>query len=362
MRIFHIVTRLDLGGGERVAFNIAESGTKEMEYHIVEVVHAESEFSDKIKEELRLHRILYHTSPIKNKKLAILLFPFWFLSIYLNSRPKIIHTHTEIPDLALYLFHKLSWLFFWIRPKYVRTIHNTQLWNEWKWIGKLVEPFYIRHKSNVAISKAVGQMYHSTYGQDSLPLIYNGLSEVEQRPFKHLVPGKKNILFAGRLEPQKGIDQLITVVKELEDDTRYHFHIIGNGSQDKKIRTAFGGQPNVSLYDKVYGLAQYLESFDYLFMPSVHEGLVLTCIEASLAHTPTIVNWCAGIDETLPEDWPLRVQDNNTNDFIEIFKNVLNATDYDLLAEKAYQYAKQKFSLSKMQKDYEDFYRQKLNS
>ena len=356
-RVFHVVTRLDLGGGERVAFNIAEAKSKGIESHVVEVVRAESEFSDKIKEELKSYGIKYHTSPVKNNKLAILLFPFWFLFTYLRYCPDVVHTHTEIPDLSMYLFRKISWLFFWIRPKYVRTIHNTQLWNEWKFIGKLVESFYIKHHCNVSISRAVSEMYAKEYGQIDVPLIYNGLPEVEQKPFEHLVEGKKNILFAGRLEPQKGIDTLIAVVKSLKDNPDLHFHIVGNGSQGDKLKEALQGQTNVSMYDKVYGLAHYLGSFDYLFMPSVHEGLVLTCIEASLAHTPAIVNWCAGIDETLPEDWPLRVQGNNVNAFVEIFTTTIFNIDYASLSDKAYQYAKQKFSLENMQKDYAEIYR-----
>ena len=45
--VFHIITHLDAGGAERVAFNIAKSDNPAIEYHIVEVVHSSSEFSRK---------------------------------------------------------------------------------------------------------------------------------------------------------------------------------------------------------------------------------------------------------------------------------------------------------------------------
>lgn len=323
---------------------------------MVEVEHGRSEFSEKMKEELRSHGIQYHTSPVCGNKLAIVLFPLWFVFTYLRIRPHVIHTHTEIPDLALWLFRKIAWLFFWIRPKYVRTIHNTQLWNEWKFIGKVVERYYVRHRCNVAISRAVKAIYAKEYGQQDVPLVYNGLRKTPQKPFPHLVKGKKNMLFAGRLEPQKGIDQLIAVVAALQGDDRYHFHVVGSGSQGEKVRTALGSLPNVSLYDKVYGLAQYMGSFDYLFMPSMFEGLVLTCIEASLAGTPAVVNWCAGIDETLPEDWPLRVKDNDVNAFLRIFREVLPGVDYAELAGKSREYVAQRFSIQQMQREYEKIY------
>lgn len=65
----------------------------------------------KMKRELEEHGIMYHTSPISHSKLAILFFPLWFSFIYLKYSPNIIHSHTEIPDLALWLFRKLSCCF-----------------------------------------------------------------------------------------------------------------------------------------------------------------------------------------------------------------------------------------------------------
>ena len=358
LKVFHVVSHLDIGGAERVAFNIAESESKSMEYHVVEVSKGVSDFSLKIKQELEAHDIKYHTLPIRNSKLAILAFPFWFSLVYLKYRPNIIHAHTEIPDLALWMFRKMSWLFFWIHPKYVRTIHNTELWNDWKGIGNIVERFYQKHQCNVAISKSVRDSYESTFGQQNIPLIYNGVKEVEQKLFPHLVKGKVNVLFAGRLEPQKGIDQLIAVITALKDDGRYHFHIVGSGSLGQKVKNALGNSPHVSLYDKVYGLSQYMGAFDFLFMPSNHEGLVLTSIEASFAHTPAIVNWCAGVNETLPEDWPLKVYDNRVDDFVDLFRNRLLSLEYQTLADKAYKYVHEHFSLRKMQGEYEQLYRE----
>lgn len=33
MIVFHIISRLDIGGAERVALNIAKSSSKDIEYH-----------------------------------------------------------------------------------------------------------------------------------------------------------------------------------------------------------------------------------------------------------------------------------------------------------------------------------------
>lgn len=357
LRVFHVISHLEVGGAERVALNIAESTNKDFEYHIVEVQKGSSAFSVKMKTELEEHGIRFHSSPIANRKLAILLFPFWFSCVYLKYRPNVIHSHTEIPDLSLWLFRKLSWMFWGIKARYVRTIHNTELWNDWKWIGGMVERFYLKHKCNVAISKAVRDAYEKSYGQHDIPLIYNGVKEMEQIVFPHLVKGKVNVLFAGRLEPQKGVDQLIAVVTALKNDRRYHFHIVGSGSLEQKVKESLGGQDYISLYDKVYGLSQYMGSFDFLFMPSNHEGLGLISVEASLARTPVIVNWCAGVDETLPEVWPLKVMNNNVEDFVDLFQNRLQSMDYQELVDMAYKYVIDHFSLERMRKEYEKIYK-----
>ena len=179
LRIFHIITHFDLGGAEQVAINIAKSKSKNMEYHIVEVVRGKSDFTQQMLCELKRNHINYHRSPTCNKKLGIILFPIWFLFLYLKYRPAIIHTHTEIPDLSIYLFH---FLYPW-HKNYIRTIHNTELWNDWKNIGKKVEKFFIKHNSNVAISESVRNCYIKIYHSSAIPLIYNGVEMKEQKTF-----------------------------------------------------------------------------------------------------------------------------------------------------------------------------------
>lgn len=167
-------------------------------------------------------------------------------------------------------------------------------------------------------------------------------------------------MFAGRFCEEKGIDILLAVLKKMANSDKYHFHIIGAGPCVNDIKAAVVWNNNISVYDKIYGLSQYLESFDYLFMPSRFEGLPLLAIEASLAHTPTIINRCPGLKDTLPEDWPLAVNDNSVDAFVDIFCNKLDTLDYEKLANVAYLYAKKNFSIAKMQREYEKVYESKI--
>lgn len=351
--IFHIISSFDLGGAEQVAINLAKSTNPNFEYHIVEVYKNSSDYRHNLLKELQNNHITYHESHLSNKKIAILLFPFTFLRTYIKYKPNIIHTHTEIPDLSVYLFTKLFRHFF-IKYKLYRTIHNTQLWNEWEFIGQKVEKLFIKEKSNIAISESVRMQYYHKYGSKNIPLIYNGVEVKEQIGFPSLKKDVINILFAGRLCYQKGTTQLINMVKAMKNENIF-FHIIGDGPDKKIITEQLKGLNNYNIYNKIYNLSSYLGSFDYLFMPSNFEGLPLISIESSFARTPVIINNIPGLNDTLPSDWPLKVEKNNLESYKTIFKALSNI-DRDKLKDMAFNFVNKNFSISKMQQEYEKLY------
>ena len=352
-KVFHIVTHFDLGGAETVAVNIAKSSHPGFEYHLVEVARGRGQFSDEFISDLKDSGIQYHRSFVSNKKLGIIIFPFWLIFLFLRYRPTTIHSHTEVPDLSVFLFNKLfGWLY--RRTRYVRTIHNTVLWDQWGLIGRYVEPFFICHYSNVAISFSVRDSYCKKYGERP-PVIYNGLMEIEQQPFMDVDHSKTNILFAGRLEYQKGVDELVEIIKRSKDHQEMVFWIVGSGSLMGKIKEMMAVTANVRYYEKIYNISSYVSSFDYLLMPSNFEGLGLMSIEASFAKVPVIINSCPGLNETLPVDWPLKVQNNSVEQYLEILGHLYNY-DRQSLGMEAYQYVKSTFSVEKMQRGYEEFY------
>jgi len=352
-RVFHIITHLDLGGAEKVAVSIASSKLGEYQYHLVEIVRGEGTYSVEFVNFLNQRGLRYHRSYVKNNKLGIILFPFWFFLLFLWYRPRIIHTHTEVPDLSVYMFYRLfGWMF--SGTKYIRTIHNTVLWSQWGKIGNMVEIFFQKHHSNIAISKSVQQCYANRYGEVS-PIIYNGLEEVKQKPFEEIDVRKTNVLFAGRLEYQKGVDELLAVIDRCTKLSNLVFWIVGTGSMKEKVLSAIRGSDNVHYFDKVYELSSYISSFDFVFMPSNFEGLALMSIEASYAKVPTIINSCPGLEETLPKDWPLKVESNSVDDYVKIFVSI-DIYDRHTLGQIAYEYARRNFSMGKMQREYESFY------
>ena len=410
MRTFHLITHFSLGGAERVAANIAESQTHGMEYHVVEIMRGRTAYTPKFIAELEQAGVRCHRSWMPDvsfhflfERIAALLFPLRMLYIMLRWHPDVIHTHTETPDLALYVFSRM-FPFMLRRVKIVRTIHNTRLWTGLPRTAQWVEAFFKSRNANIAISDSVRDSYADRFGEVP-PIINNGVAEVEQKDYfntstpqgvhlsqvhqQHLntstfntqhstnlntstpplgfcrLPEQEhlNILFAGRLEPQKGVVVLCEVLKMLAGDARYHFIIAGDGSQRTLVEQtladiASSGKPlNAQLVPPIFGLAGYMQSFDYLFMPSEFEGLSMLSMEASLNRLPVIANACPGLADTLPDDWALLAHDNSIDDYRHIFNELLPTADHDALTQRAYDFAKDRFSVRTMQERYEARYK-----
>ena len=364
MVVFHVISHLDVGGAERVAFSIASSTNPAVDYHIVEVIRGRSAFTQHMIRELRQRHIAYHRSYVPAirfhylfEKLATWLFPLWFLWLFLRYNPAIIHSHTEIPDLAVYRF--FQW-FPWLlrRVGLVRTIHNTQLWTGMSHTGQHVEAFFQAHSANIAISESVQESYQKRYAALP-PIIYNGVAPVEQRRYAQLKMGKINVLFAGRFEEQKGIDVLIAVIKALEKDERYHFHVMGSGTLQALVEHELSGMSHVSLSAPLAHLSHYLASFDYLFMPSRFEGLSILALEANFNGLPIVGNACPGLRDTLPTDWPLFVVNNDMSAYLRLFSVQLQTFSRAQLQQQAYEFVAQHFSMGTMQQRYEAVYKSK---
>ena len=382
MRTFHLITHFSLGGAERVAANIAESQTHGMEYHVVEIMRGRTAYTPKFIAELEQAGVRCHRSWMPDvsfhflfERIAALLFPLRMLYIMLRWRPDVIHTHTETPDLALYVFSRV-FPFMVRRVKIVRTIHNTRLWTGLPRTAQWVEAFFKSNNANIAISDSVRDSYAERFGEVP-PIINNGVAEVEQKDYfntstlQHLntsnlntsTPQHLNILFAGRLEPQKGVVVLCEVLKMLAGNARYHFTIAGDGSQRTLVEQTLadiassGKSLNAQLVPPIFGLAGYMQSFDYLFMPSEFEGLSMLSMEASLNRLPVIANACPGLADTLPADWALLAHNNSIDDYRRIFNELLPTADHDALTQQAYAFAKDRFSVRTMQERYEARYK-----
>ena len=368
-KIVQLITSIDLGGAENVAFNIVEHCKKQypesFDFFIIELFSKKNTYATQKKKELTDKNIKYLSLHRGWKRTSLIFAPVRLMLYIKKSCPDIIHSHTDLPDFVLSICLRLLSIFHIKKPLIVRTIHNTQLWSDHALMGKITEKMFVNDQI-VAVSKASLIAYNNLREKQSLSksihqcVVYNGCVIPQQAKHDFRINnGLINIAFCGRFEYQKGVDILIKIIENVNQKFGhvFLFHIVGHGTYKKEIFELSSRENNVELYDAVPGMSEKFHAFDYSIMPSRFEGLGLTSIEASLSKVPVIASYASGLDETLPDDWPLKFHLDNMDEVLAIFKRIANREyDRNRLTEKAFAYVQQYFSIEAMIEKYSKIY------
>lgn len=127
------------------------------------------------------------------------------------------------------------------------------------------------------------------------------MNESKNRDWINLSRRQVNILYAGSLIEQKGVQQILYSMKKLIDKNMLKLTIIGTGNYEKKLREItedleieeyvdFVGR---KYRDEVYA---YMREADLFIMPSYHETFGLVYLEAMSSGCITIGSRGEGID------------------------------------------------------------------
>lgn len=370
-KIIHLITSVQIGGAEMIAFNLAEYSTfgqsEKFDFILVEIYRTRSTYSFEKRKELLSKNIKIITLSKGSKRFSLLVAPFRLVYFLLKIKPDIVHSHTDLPDFVLSVTLRFLALFKLKSPRIVRTIQNTKLWPTHHKIGKFTEKAFVGD-TVVGVSKVSLDAYRGLRVQNNLPLssyqyiIYNCCvtPEKKQHTFK-ISKQKINIAFCGRFEHQKGIDILIERIEKvnIKLPNTFFFHIIGNGSYLQEVQKLSKKNTNVLIYDAINNFADKLYPFDFIIMPSRYEGLVLTSIEASLSKVLIIAANAPGLSETLPPNWPLQFDLDNEEELLSILSKIKsNEFDLETLRLDAYKFVSQNFSFPKMIASYSELYKE----
>lgn len=372
-KIYQLITSIQLGGAEIVAFDLAEHCGRELrdnpEITVVELYATRNKYAFSKKEELISKNIRVITLHKGSKRMSLLLAPFSLMRLIKREKPRIIHSHTDLPDFVLAMATRLSRLSRIKMPRMVRTIHNTQLWRTRDRVGKITESAY-QDESIVAVSSFALVAYEQLRKKYNLPvsvnrqIIYNGCNVPGKQPLPFPIDAEKiNVAFCGRFEDYKGMETLIPTVEEIgrRYPGRFAFYIIGDGTYRKQLEHLSREVSHVYLYAPLSNISTMFHAFNYLFMPSHFEGLGLISIESSFSGVPVIASHAPGLDETLPENWPLKFHLGNREELYGIFKKINNqGYDREALKKMAYDFAVKKFSQRKMIHSYSVLYNNML--
>lgn len=142
---------------------------------------------------------------------------------------------------------------------------------------------------------------------------------------------KNNIIAVGRLEPEKGFEDLIDVVsKAIKKNKNLKLTIIGDGSQRKKIETKIKElklEKNITItgYLTQEELKKYYEKASLLINTSYEESFGLVLIEAASYGIPSIAFSSAlGAKEIIDNKYGIIIDNRNLNKMSEAIADYTN--------------------------------------
>jgi glycosyltransferase involved in cell wall biosynthesis len=274
----------------------------------------------------------------------------------------VVHLHTEIPEFTWALAALLPGTRA-RRVRVVRTIHNTVLWGGWGRAGRFAEGRLdgARVASVSHAASAAFAAWRANAGRAPIEttVIYNGI-DVSDLPDR---PGEPNdppvLAFAGRYEPQKGVDVLIDGLASVVDRGRpVRIVFRGSGSLAQAVADAADRWPAiVSAGPPLPDLRARLDTFDAILMPSRFEGMPLLAVEALAAGTPLIATDAPGLSEVLPDSYPGRCSPGDPAAYATLIGDFLtDPSAWREAALRAQDDTRRRFSLEAMVGAYVDLY------
>ena len=310
-RVLQVITHLDLGGAEQVALSLVEGLADRVDSQLFAVLGAgQGTVADDMAARLAAAGCRWHAGThLPFKRGGLLTAGVALARLIARDRPDIVHLHTELPEACWAVASCVSGR---VRATPVlRTVHNSQLWPAWGVIGRWTER-RLGDRRAVAVSREAltgletfrrtARLASPAQGTD---VLYNGVT-----PPARLAPASPRapvrVLFAGRLETQKGADLLPAIwsAAHAQAGREAHLTILGDGSLRTMLETATRADPTITVTAPVSRLADLLADYDVLLMPSRFEGLGLVAVEGILAGLGFVGFDAPGLREVIPATHP----------------------------------------------------------
>jgi glycosyltransferase involved in cell wall biosynthesis len=159
----------------------------------------------------------------------------------------------------------------------------------------------------VFVSRELARKLAGTLGNSPCEVIPNGIDPLTvttlPRPAE-LSPSHFNVAVVGRLDAIKGVPFAIEALRDPRLPPQVRLWIVGDGPQRDLLQqqvSASGLEGRVAFTGFRADAAAFVAHADLLLMPSLHEGLPYTMLEAIAAATPIAASNVGGLAETLQD-------------------------------------------------------------
>ena len=172
----------------------------------------------------------------------------------------------------------------------------------------------------------------------------------------------KQIIFAGRLSHEKGVNLLIEIAQKLPGEI--DLIILGSGPEEKCIQDLAKIRKNIHFlgYQNKEKTISLIRGSDILIQPSLNEGISSTILEAMACKTLVIATNVGGNKELIVNNTTgFLINSNLTSQFIEKIIFILsNKTKYEIIINNAFIHVQQ-YDWNVIGKIYVQLYEEILN-
>ncbi|MFT4185655.1 MAG: glycosyltransferase [Micrococcaceae bacterium] len=338
MKILHAINCLDTGGAENFIIELSKVMGKAHSADILVVTNSED-------------RLMYDRAADLDVKVIELRLPnsriiqtrkFLFSTKF---RKKVKEILADYDVLNVHLFPTLYYFsLFNVIPK-VFTQHNVAKGPRYDHsiffpIESLIYRSYqeiitVSKKSYVSFSNFLKKLRVNTHISNIRNGIYHDWLMRKLKNTKEA--GKLNILSVGRLEEQKNYAKLIEAVKDLPD---VKVTVYGEGNQRnnlEKLIEKYGLENRFFLKGKNKITPELIQSYDCFVSTSYYEGLSIAWLQAMAAGLPLVVPEVAYPGEDLIDQTKSGFIYTNSEELVEILKQLTNAegTQLNLMGQHA---------------------------
>ena len=289
--ILHISRTMDIGGAERIVFQLS-SDLKD-EFDSVHVASTGGLWENELAAKgIQHHKIIDIDS--KNP-LTVLKILTSIRQIIKKNDISIVHTHHRMAAFYIRLL-KL------VHPKliHVYTAHN--VFND-----KLpLYRFALKNAKSVAVGEAVNKNLKEDVGITDSRVIYNGvvLKETDDQVDEIISYGGIKLGCIARLSEQKGLTYLLDAMSLLTvKDIR--LFIVGDGELRNELENKVKEldlQDSVTFLGYRKDIVECINSFDFCVLPSVFEGFGLVAIEAFMNSKTIVATDIPGLNEVVTSE------------------------------------------------------------
>lgn len=256
----------------------------------------------------------------------------WYVSIYFKYRPDVVIGHFVGSNISLSVSKLLSFgkvktfeYYHTLTDQLLADVKKTSIKQKMLFFRKKI--FYNLFCDVIICPSALAKKnLEDFYFIDKGLVILNPIKD----RFKNKMvvdPAIITISYLGRLDPSKGVVDLITAFKLYKNrfrNSKIILNIAGSGSQEVEIRELIkdnlairylGGLP----YDAI---DQYLNKSHFVIIPSKHDAFNVVGIESMMNQTPLLISYTTGLADYLTDGKECFKFEPNVDSMVSLFDKI----------------------------------------